>query len=89
MPDPRVWNIRDPNCPKDAVLIDRRTKWGNPIKISKVRSRAESIRLYREYIHTAMNTKFLNPRELRGKDLKCWCAPLSCHGDVLLELANA
>lgn len=26
--------------------------------------------------------------ELRGRDLVCWCAPLSCHGDVLVELAN-
>jgi len=26
---------------------------------------------------------------LRGKDLVCWCAPLPCHADVLLELANA
>lgn len=28
-------------------------------------------------------------RELRGKDLVCWC-PLDqpCHADVLLELAN-
>jgi Domain of unknown function (DUF4326) len=28
-------------------------------------------------------------RELRGKDLACWC-PLdqSCHADVLLEIAN-
>jgi hypothetical protein len=40
--------------------------------------------------------KFLPPalaevrRELRGKDLVCWC-PLDrpCHADVLLELANA
>jgi hypothetical protein len=26
--------------------------------------------------------------ELRGRDLVCWCAPLPCHGDVLLELAS-
>ena len=26
--------------------------------------------------------------ELRGKDLVCWCAPLPCHADVLLRLAN-
>jgi hypothetical protein len=26
--------------------------------------------------------------ELRGKDLLCWCAPGSCHADVLVELAN-
>ena len=27
--------------------------------------------------------------ELRGRDLCCWCAPLACHGDVLVRLANA
>jgi hypothetical protein len=28
-------------------------------------------------------------RELRGKDLVCWCKPgKPCHADVLLEIAN-
>jgi len=27
-------------------------------------------------------------RELRGKDLVCFCAPNACHGDVLIEVAN-
>lgn len=26
--------------------------------------------------------------ELKGKVLGCWCAPNSCHGDVLTELAD-
>jgi len=28
-------------------------------------------------------------QKLRGKDLAYWCAPERCHGEVLLELANA
>jgi hypothetical protein len=29
-------------------------------------------------------------RELRGKNLACWCNPGDpCHADVLLEIANA
>lgn len=29
-------------------------------------------------------------RDLRGKDLACWCGPdCPCHADILLELANA
>jgi len=29
-------------------------------------------------------------RELRGRDLACWCKPGEpCHADVLLEIANA
>jgi hypothetical protein len=27
-------------------------------------------------------------RELKGKDLVCYCAPLACHGDVLSRIAN-
>jgi hypothetical protein len=26
--------------------------------------------------------------ELPGKDLACWCAPLACHGDVILRLVE-
>lgn len=30
------------------------------------------------------------PRDLRGKNLACWCAPGEpCHADVLLDLANS
>jgi hypothetical protein len=28
-------------------------------------------------------------RELRGKNLACWCSGSPCHADVLLEIANA
>lgn len=27
-------------------------------------------------------------KELKGKDLVCWCAPAECHGDYLMSLAN-
>lgn len=27
-------------------------------------------------------------QELEGKDLVCWCSPLPCHGQVLMELIN-
>lgn len=39
----------------------------------------------------AARAKILNNiRDLRGKDLACWCKPGSpCHADVLLEIANA
>ena len=29
------------------------------------------------------------PKDLRGKNLACWCSEGPCHGDVLLEKANA
>ena len=43
---------------------------------------------YRDYLK--VHPEFLEEtvKELAGKDLVCWCAPLPCHADVLLELAN-
>lgn len=76
------------------VLIDRTTIWGNPyshkentLAIYKVKTRKESIEKYREYI---LNNPELLAKlpELKGKVLGCWCKPLPCHGDVLIELLN-
>ncbi len=68
------------------VFIGRPSKWGNPYIIGLDGDRAEVIAKYREWI-TQHPT--LDPRELRGKVLGCFCAPLPCHGDVLAELAEA
>ena len=87
---PQVWNKRDPSCPKDAVYVGRPSKWGNPYRIGAHCTREQSIRQYEEYLASAIQLQghsFL--AELRGKDLVCWCAPLPCHADVLLEVANA
>ena len=84
----KVWNKQDPNCPKDAIYVGRPSKWGNPFKIGdNSRSREEVIEAYRHWI--GGSPYLINSlEELRGKDLVCWCAPLPCHADVLLELAN-
>ena len=79
---PKVYNKRS-SYPKDAVYIGRPTKWGNPFVIGKDGNRQEVIDKYIVYIVDRKDVE-----ELRGKDLVCWCAPLPCHGDVLLELAN-
>jgi len=66
--------------------------WGNPFSHLeksaakfKVSSRKEAVEKYREWILT--QPELLNKLEdLRGKRLGCWCKPLECHGDVLVEL---
>lgn len=82
---PKVWNKRDKNCPKDAIYVGRPSKWGNPYKISIDGTREEVIELYKKWLS---NQRYLNLEELKGKDLVCWCKPLPCHADILLELAN-
>jgi hypothetical protein len=62
------------------------SKWGNPYRGKRFGSRADWIRLYGE---RKLPKLLPTVPELRGKDLLCWCAPEPCHGDVLLELANA
>jgi hypothetical protein len=68
--------------PPNTVYVGRPTKWGNPFK---GKDRDEIIRQYRLWITRGA----LDPYELRGKNLACWC-PLDkpCHADILLELAN-
>jgi hypothetical protein len=86
----KVWNKRDPNCPKGAIYVGRPSKWGNHYKIGRDGTREEVIAKYRDWLENSVSPLLTNLdlRELKGKDLVCWCAPLPCHADVLLELAN-
>ena len=91
---PRVWNNRDPATPTDAIYVGRPTKWGNPFRIGRDGDRDEVLRLHRRLVMARSDPTMLKfrdevKRELQRKDLVCWCAPLACHADVLLEIANA
>ena len=88
MTEPRVLNKRTDKIPPDAIYVGRPSKWGNPFKISKNNTREQVIVLYEVYARTAiaLNSHWLDG--LNGKDLVCWCSPLPCHADILLELAN-
>ncbi len=90
--------------PPGAVYVGRPTKWGNPFVVGRDGTVADCLRLYRllaggffclttkatpadqDRARAAMEAA---RRELRGKDLLCWCPPgRPCHADVLLEIAN-
>jgi Domain of unknown function (DUF4326) len=60
----------------------------NPFRLGSDGSREEVVARYREYLLGRADLLALLP-ELRGKRLGCWCAPLSCHADVIAELADA
>ena len=70
-----------------GVYIGRPSKWGNPFVIGRDGSRADVIAKYRAWI-VAQPALMNALDELRGRDLVCWCAPLACHGDVLIDLAK-
>lgn len=85
---PKVWNKRDPNCPADAVYVGRPSKWGNPYLIGRDGNRADVVEAYSHWIDHQMTVNPFFVDGLRGKDLVCWCAPESCHADILLKVAN-
>jgi hypothetical protein len=84
----KVWNKRDKNCPKDAVYVGRPSKWGNPYKIGINGTRSEVLLMYQVDLEDILKCYPWYLDELKGKDLVCWCAPLPCHADILLELVN-
>jgi hypothetical protein len=67
------------------VYIGRGSKWGNPYIIGRDGDRAEVIEKYRAYLLRRPDL-LASLEELRGKRLGCFCAPLACHGDVLVEI---
>jgi hypothetical protein len=77
------------HCEKEPydVYIGRGSIWGNKFEIGKDGNRDTVIKKYKEYI---LNKPSLLKRvnELYGKTLGCYCAPLPCHGDVLIKLAE-
>ena len=72
----------------ERVYIGRGSVYGNPFKIYKDGTREEVIKMYGHYLEAHPGLVAHIKTELKGKDLVCFCAPLPCHGDILLEIAN-
>lgn len=85
---PRVLNKHHGPAPAGAVYIGRPSKWGNPFVIGRDGDRAAVVERYRRWL--AFQPALVNAAqaELRGRSLVCFCAPLACHGDVLLDVAR-
>ena len=76
-------------CKTTYTYIGRGSEWGNPYRISDGYSREGAINLYREHLwrqiqrdRAGMISKLI---KLEGKQLGCYCAPLACHGEVILK----
>lgn len=90
---------------RDAVNVARPSKWGNRFTVTtKIKTGAkinsgeyiavptieDAVDCYRLFLGLKPEVKAAAIKELRGKNLACWCkAGTSCHADVLLEIANA
>ena len=66
---PRVYNKRRPReIPEDAVYVGRPSRWGNPYKVSREKTREQAIRDFQTYaeLKDFYEKDWLTP--LRGKD---------------------
>jgi hypothetical protein len=76
--------------PEGAVVVARPTKWGNPHRL-RDHAPADAVERYRADLLSGRLRVSVDDvrRELRGRDLVCWCRPdRACHADVLLAVAN-
>lgn len=70
------------------VYVGRPSDFGNPFEIDKDGTREEVIEKYRKWFFSQPKLMTKTKKELKGKILGCWCAPLACHADILSEYAN-
>jgi len=87
---PKVLNKRIDKIPHEAIYVGRPSKWGNPfiMRVYTESQYREAVSYFRSYAIERLLTEPDWLKELRGRDLVCWCTPKPCHADVLLELAN-
>lgn len=84
----KIHNLKNGPAPKGYVFVGRPSDYGNPFSIGKDGTRLEVIEKYREWLreHPEMVAKI--KKNLRGKNLSCFCSPLRCHAEVIMEIAN-
>lgn len=82
----RVWNAATEDYPRHAVPVARPNALGNPFVIGRDGTREEVLAKYEAYVRRRPDL-MARIRELRGKDLLCWCAPKPCHGDIIIRLS--
>lgn len=85
---PRVHNKHHNTAPEDAVYIGRGSSFGNPFIIGQHGDRDEVCDKFEVFLLANPDLTKKVKRELKGKDLVCFCAPKRCHGDILLKVAN-
>lgn len=66
------------------IYIGRPSIYGNPYTIGKDGTRQEVIAKYKDYFYSnpLLQQQVL---ALKGKTLCCFCKPLACHGDVIVD----
>ena len=75
--------------PANTVNVARPGKWGNPFKVKPGENPQFAIACFEDFVKELPEYRQQARKELRGKNLACWCPPGSeCHADILLRIAN-
>ena len=61
------------------------SKWANPHRITNPNRRENVVKRYEQYIRNN-STLLRDLRQLKGKNLGCWCYPKLCHGNIILNI---
>jgi len=87
----RVLNLSNHPAPP-YVRIDRNTMWGNPFHIGRDGDRATVIEKCEKHVRDNIHLmalielgEFRDPQN-RPLPVACHCAPLPCHGEVLVAI---
>jgi hypothetical protein len=81
--------------PQESVYCGRPSKWGNPFVIGqkykgRTLTRNLAIRCFEDWFRYSNEGLKLQGSlyELHDKDLVCFCAPLPCHCEVIVQVYN-
>ncbi|MDP2685239.1 MAG: DUF4326 domain-containing protein [bacterium] len=83
-----MWPVVHFNKEPCDVFIGSPSKWSSPYRVGIDGPREEVMLSYDIWVQN--NPEFIKSvrRELPGKRLGCYCAPMMCHGDLLVRIAN-
>jgi predicted NAD-dependent protein-ADP-ribosyltransferase YbiA (DUF1768 family) len=90
-----IYNKHHKNAPDDAIYIGRGSPYGNNWSHMentkaefKVASREDAVLTYDLWLSGQPKLIEKIKKELKGRDLLCFCKPLLCHGEVLERVSN-
>ncbi len=83
-----MWPVVHFNKEPCDIYIACPSKWESPFRVGLDGSREEVMLLYEVWLQCRPELIRDACRELADKVLGCYCAPMACHGDVLVRIAN-
>lgn len=84
----KVLNKNKDTIPENSTYIGRPSKWGNPFVMRSENDRDSVCDQYQKWLYSQPELMIAAVKELRDKNLVCYCAPRRCHGDTLMVVSK-